>query len=49
MLFFNNIPDPTSPENIEKINGRGIFLMERLADQLKFYDNGRKVELVFNL
>jgi serine/threonine-protein kinase RsbW len=46
---FNNIPDPTSPENIEKINGRGIFLMERLADQLKFYDNGRKVELVFNL
>ncbi len=46
---FNNIPDPTSPENIEKINGRGIFLMQRLADQLKFYDNGRKVELVFNL
>jgi len=46
---FNNIPDPTSPENIEKINGRGIFLMGRLADQLKFYDKGRKVELVFNL
>jgi serine/threonine-protein kinase RsbW len=46
---FNNIPDPTSPENIEKINGRGIFLMERLADQIKFFENGSKVELKFNL
>ncbi len=46
---YNNIPDPTSPENIEKINGRGIFLMERLADQIKFFDNGSRVELTFNL
>ncbi len=28
-----NVPDPTSPENLEKINGRGIFLMERLSDE----------------
>ena len=46
---YNNIPDPTAPENIEKINGRGIFLMERLADQIKFFDNGSRVELTFNL
>ena len=27
---YKNIPDPTAPENIENINGRGIFLMEKL-------------------
>ena len=46
---FTNIPDPTAPENIEKINGRGVFLMEKLADKLTFFDNGTKVELQFNL
>jgi serine/threonine-protein kinase RsbW len=46
---FENVPDPTSPENIEKINGRGIFLMKRLSDDIKFYDSGRVVELKFTL
>jgi len=46
---FKGVPDPTAPENIEKINGRGIFLMERLADQISFYEKGSKVELVFNI
>jgi serine/threonine-protein kinase RsbW len=41
------IPDPTAPENIEKINGRGLFLMERLSDQITFHDEGRAVELKF--
>ena len=27
---FNHLPDPTAPENIEKENGRGIFLMQNL-------------------
>jgi serine/threonine-protein kinase RsbW len=46
---FNNIPDPTAPENLEKINGRGVFLMERLSDKIIFSDNGSKVELLFNI
>jgi serine/threonine-protein kinase RsbW len=46
---YANIPDPTSPENIEKINGRGIFLMEKLSDKIEFSDNGSKVQLQFNL
>jgi serine/threonine-protein kinase RsbW len=46
---FKGIPDPTAPENIEKINGRGVFLMERLADRINFFENGSKVELVFNI
>ncbi len=43
------IPDPTAPENIEKINGRGIFLMERLSDEISFSDEGRIVELKFKV
>jgi serine/threonine-protein kinase RsbW len=46
---YANIPDPTSPENIEKINGRGVFLMEKLSDEIFFFDNGSKIELIFNL
>jgi serine/threonine-protein kinase RsbW len=46
---YKNIPDPTSPENLEKINGRGVFLMEKLTDEIIFDENGSKVELIFNL
>lgn len=46
---FNDLPDPTAPENIEKPNGRGIFLMKHLADQVTFNDQGRTVELKFKL
>jgi serine/threonine-protein kinase RsbW len=44
-----NIPDPTAPENLEKINGRGIFLMERLSDEILYIEDGRIVELKFKL
>lgn len=46
---FSNIPDPTAPGNIEKVNGRGVFLMEHLSDEISFQENGRKVNLTFNL
>jgi serine/threonine-protein kinase RsbW len=46
---FSNIPDPTAPENIEKINGRGIFLMSKLSDKIEFLDNGSTIQLHFNL
>ncbi len=44
-----NLPDPTSPENLEKASGRGIFLMKHLADQIIFSDSGRTVELSFKI
>lgn len=44
---YNNLPDPTAPENIEKPGGRGIFLMRHLADEVSFEENGRIVELSF--
>ncbi|HVN58445.1 MAG TPA: ATP-binding protein [Bacteroidales bacterium] len=41
------IPDPTRPENIEKVSGRGIFLMSRLADKIIFNKKGNKVTMSF--
>ncbi len=44
---FNNLPDPTAPENLEKVGGRGIFLMKHLSDEVAFEENGSCVELCF--
>lgn len=44
-----NLPDPTAPENIEKVGGRGIFLIKNLADEVDFKNDGRTVELTFYL
>lgn len=46
---FDHIPDPTAPENIENIHGRGVFLMNHLSDEVNFLDDGAGVELVFNI
>jgi len=44
---YNNLPDPTDPENLDKISGRGVFLMTQLSDMIRFEDNGRQVFLGF--
>lgn len=46
---YKNLADPTSPENLNKIGGRGIFLMKNLCDEVSFNDEGREVELSFYL
>jgi serine/threonine-protein kinase RsbW len=46
---YNNLDDPTSPENLEKIGGRGIFLMNHLCEEVIFNDNGATIELVFTI
>ena len=46
---YSTVPDPTAPENLEKINGRGIFLMERLSDEILYLENGRIVVLKFRI
>lgn len=46
---FDNIPDPTLPENIEKENGRGVFLIRNLADEVGFEHEGREIIFKFNL
>jgi serine/threonine-protein kinase RsbW len=44
---YDNLPDPTAPENILKENGRGIFLMRNLADELIFEEGGKTVNIYF--
>lgn len=41
------LPDPTAPENLEKLGGRGIFLMQQLSDEVSFTNEGRTSEMVF--
>ena len=46
---YDNIPDPTLPENLEKLSGRGIFLMKSLADDVIFEENGAIIRLRFSI
>src|SRR6478609_11135186 len=45
---YEHLPDPTDPENIDKISGRGVFLMQNLSDSIQFEQGGRRVLLGFN-
>jgi len=46
---FNGLPDPTDPEHIEEIGGRGVFLMKQLSDLVIFSNDGSSVEIQFRL
>ena len=42
-------PDPTLPENLEHEDGRGLFLMKRLMDNVeRFHKDGNVVRLTLN-
>lgn len=43
----SDVPDPTRPENIEELSGRGVFLMTKLADKIDFNEKGNSVTLTF--
>jgi len=44
---YENLQDPTAPENIEKSGGRGVFIMKHLSDEVDFENNGKKAVLTF--
>ncbi len=41
------LPDPTKPENIENLNGRGVFIMKKLSDSIKYNEIGNEVRMRF--
>ena len=43
------LEDPVSPENLFSPGGRGVYFMRTLADEVVFHNEGREVELVFNI
>jgi serine/threonine-protein kinase RsbW len=46
---YNNLPDPTAPENLDQPCGRGVFLMMQLADLVVFSNHGSTVEMQFRI
>lgn len=46
---YNNLADPTAPENLEKLTGRGVFILKQLSDQFIFNTKGNEVELHFKI
>ena len=47
---FDSVPSPLDVEDdAEAEKGRGLFLIRSLSDDVKFTDNGRTVEMVFEI
>lgn len=46
---YNNLPDPTEPDRLEELTGRGVFILKHLADQCIFNAAGNEVELHFKI
>ena len=44
-----HLADPTAPENLEALTGRGVFIIKHLADQCVFNAAGNEVELLFKI
>ncbi|MEJ2539688.1 MAG: ATP-binding protein [Gemmatimonadota bacterium] len=44
-----SVQDPTTPENLLRTGGRGLFLMRKLLDEVRFNDRGNSVTLVLML
>lgn len=44
-----NLEDPTHAENLKKENGRGIYLMRNVADNIQYFDGGRCVSIKYNI
>ena len=46
---YNNLADPTAPDRLEELTGRGVFIIKHLADQCVFNAAGNEVELLFKI
>jgi serine/threonine-protein kinase RsbW len=41
----NSVPDPTAPQNIGSIHGRGIHVMKAVTDEVRFEEGGTVVHM----
>jgi len=44
----HGVPDPTTPENLERNRGRGVFLLRHLMDEVSFNERGNEVCMVLH-
>lgn len=42
----DSLPDPTDPENLLRVHGRGILLMRTFMDEVEFNDKGNEVTMI---
>lgn len=42
----STLPDPTDPDNLEKLSGRGVLLMRTFMDEVVYNDAGNAVTLI---
>ncbi|CAN5808660.1 hypothetical protein BH23GEM3_BH23GEM3_21190 [soil metagenome] len=42
----DSVADPTRPENLERVGGRGLFLIKELMDEVDYGGRGNSVRLV---
>jgi serine/threonine-protein kinase RsbW len=42
----DRVPDPTLPENLTRPDGRGLFLIRRLVDEVRFNDQGNCICMI---
>lgn len=42
----NSLPDPTAPENVGKVNGRGMFLIRTFMDEVRFNETGNELTMI---
>lgn len=40
------LPDPTAPENLGRPCGRGVYLLRRLMDEVRYNERGNAVRMV---
>ncbi len=48
-FFVDNLVDPTFSKNIKKEDGRGIFILHQIADEVEFLDGGSRVLIKYKL
>jgi len=41
----NNVPDPTAPENMGSVHGRGIHVIRALMDDVRFEERGAVIDM----
>jgi CheY-like chemotaxis protein len=42
----SSLPDPTAPENVGNVNGRGMFLIRTFMDEVRFNETGNEVTMI---
>ena len=40
------LPDPTAPENVARVNGRGLFLIRTFMDDVRFNQRGNEITMI---